>query len=131
MTERALTAAEVEAIADRVADRSTRETLRALGVDVDNPLQAQRDFAVMRDVGRMAMDAEFRKDLEHARKWRLALAEADGPAADIAHSRRWRKLTEAAGSKSFLTTVAFLASGAISQVVLGAQSVLRKFGAGG
>jgi len=53
----------------------------------------------MREVGRLAMDAEFRKDLEHARDWRLAMEEPDGVLADLAHTRRWRKIVEGRPAK--------------------------------
>jgi hypothetical protein len=36
-----------------------RETLLAIGLDVADPLKAQRDFVVMREVGALAMDPEF------------------------------------------------------------------------
>ena len=119
-----LSEAQVADIAERAADRATRQTLLTLGVDVDNPLDAQRDFAVMREVGRLAMDAEFRKDLEHARDWRRAMEEPDGIAADLAHTRRWRKIVEASSSKGVLTGVGILVTGAISMIVIGVQRVL-------
>jgi hypothetical protein len=119
-----LSEAQVADIAERAADRATRQILLTLGVDVDNPLDAQRDFAVMREVGRLAMDAEFRKDLEHARDWRRAMEEPDGISADLAHTRRWRKIVEASSSKGVLTGVGILVTGAISMIVIGVQRVL-------
>ncbi len=69
----ALTRAEVEEIAASAATNAVRETLLTIGVDVSHPIEAQRDFAVMRQIGRLAMDAEFRKDLEFVREWRLGM----------------------------------------------------------
>jgi len=68
-----LTRADVEEIAASAATKAVRETLLTIGVDVTHPIEAQRDFAVMRQIGRLAMDAEFRKDLEYAREWRLGM----------------------------------------------------------
>jgi hypothetical protein len=118
-----LNEAQVAAIAERAADRATRQILLTLGIDVNNPLDAQRDFAVMREIGRLAMDPEFRKDLEHARDWRRAMEEPDGVAADLAHTRRWRKIVEASSSKGVLTGVGVLVTGAISMIVIGVQRV--------
>ena len=72
-----ITPAEVKAIAEATGRAIVRETLLAIGIDVDDPIAAQRDFAVMRSVGKLAMDPEFRKDIEHARKWRKALEQVE------------------------------------------------------
>jgi hypothetical protein len=72
-----LTPVEVKAIAEAAGRAIVRETLLAIGIDVDDPISAQRDFAVMRSVGQLAMDPEFRKDIEHARKWRKALEQVE------------------------------------------------------
>ncbi len=68
-----MTPADVKAIAEATGRAIVRETLLAIGIDVDDPIAAQQDFAIMRAVGKLAMDPEFRKDIEHARKWRKAL----------------------------------------------------------
>jgi hypothetical protein len=64
---------EAAELAERVAKKAVAETFLMIGVDTSDPLSVQRDFAVMREVGRLALDPEFRKDIEHTRKWRLAL----------------------------------------------------------
>ena len=91
---------------ERVADRAVRTTLLTIGIDVANPLQAQRDFAVMREIGRLAMDAEFRKDLEHTRRWRLAM--------------------EAAQSKGFLTVVGLIVTGTATAFFVGLQALFGR-----
>ena len=73
----AMTPADVKAIAEATGRAIVRETLLAIGIDVDDPIAAQQDFAVMRAVGKLAMDPEFRKDIEHARKWRKALEQVE------------------------------------------------------
>jgi hypothetical protein len=69
------TNAEVERIAEQAAAKAVRSTLLTLGIDVDDPIKAQEDFAVLREVGKLVRDPEFRKDIEHTRAWRLSLAE--------------------------------------------------------
>lgn len=91
---------------EQAAERAVRATLLTIGIDVSNPLQAQRDFAVMREVGRLAMDAEFRKDLEHTRRWRLSM--------------------EAAQSKGFLTIVGLVVTGTATAFFVGLQVILGR-----
>ena len=91
-----LTPVEVKAIAEAAGRAIVRETLLAIGIDVDDPIAAQRDFAVMRSVGKLAMDPEFRKDIEHARKWRKALEQVE--------------------TKGLLTAVAVIVAGALGLV---------------
>jgi hypothetical protein len=91
---------------ERAAERAVRATLLTIGIDVSNPLQAQREFAVVREIGRLAMDAEFRKDLEHARRWRLAM--------------------EAAQSKGFLTVIGLVVTGTATALFVGLQAILAR-----
>jgi hypothetical protein len=91
---------------EQAAERAVRATLLTIGIDVSNPLQAQRDFAVMREVGQLVMDAEFRKDLEHTRRWRLAM--------------------EAAQSKGFLTIVGLIVTGTATAFFVGLQAIFGR-----
>ncbi len=91
-----LTPVEVKAIAEAAGRAIVRETLLTIGIDVDDPLGAQRDFAIIRAVGKLAMDPEFRKDIEHARKWRKALEQVE--------------------IKGFLTAVALIVAGALGLI---------------
>ena len=91
---------------EQAAERAVRATLLTIGIDVSNPLEAQRDFAIMREIGRIAMDAEFRKDLEHARRWRLAM--------------------EAAQSRGFLTIVGMVVAGTATALVVGLQAIFGR-----
>lgn len=68
-------AIELKAIAEQAAKEAVRSTLLTLGIDVDDPIAAQEDFAVLREVGKLVRDPEFRKDIESTRAWRLALAD--------------------------------------------------------
>lgn len=61
----------MEDIAQRAAEKAVRTILLQLGINVDNPLDAQRDFYLMREAGKLASDIEFKKDIDHIRSWRL------------------------------------------------------------
>lgn len=61
-------------IAEEASERAVIKTLKAMGINADDQIQAQQDFAILRAVGKLALDPEFRKDLEHTRKMRLAMA---------------------------------------------------------
>lgn len=99
-----MTPGEVKGIAESAAREAVRETLLIVGLDVTEPLSAQRDFAVMREVGRLAMDPEFRKDIEHTRKWRKAL--------------------EAIETKGVLTAIGMAVTGALGLLWLGLKAKL-------
>lgn len=62
--------AEIENVAERAALRAVKTVFLQLGVDMDNPLQAQRDFFHLREFSQLMKDVEFRKDLEYVRSWR-------------------------------------------------------------
>jgi hypothetical protein len=66
---------DVELIAEKAAIKAVTTTLKSIGIDVDDPIEAQKEFYLMREVSRMAADAEFRKDLEHVRAWRVSMDE--------------------------------------------------------
>jgi hypothetical protein len=123
-----LTREDVEDISERAAERASTKavalTLLTIGVDVSKPLEAQRDFSVLREVGRIAMDPEFRKDLESARKWRRELERDDGAADDIAFARRRRKVAEALWSRGALTLLGLVVTGAVGALVVGVQHLL-------
>jgi hypothetical protein len=65
---------EVKEIAAVAAKEAVQEVLIAIGIDVSGPQairEAQRDFVVIHELARLALDSDFRKDLEFVREWRL------------------------------------------------------------
>lgn len=60
----------IEYIAEQAATRAVRSTLLQLGIDVENPIEAQRDFFMLREFTKIISDPEFKKDLAHIRTWR-------------------------------------------------------------
>jgi hypothetical protein len=71
-------------IAEEAAERACHKTLIAIGIDPADPLKAQKDFALMREVGEFATSAEFRKDIEHTRRWRLAMESVQSKGVTVA-----------------------------------------------
>ena len=66
---------EMKAIAAAAAKEAVQEVLIVIGIDVSGPQairEAQRDFVVIHELARLALDSDFRKDLEFVREWRLS-----------------------------------------------------------
>ena len=93
-------------IADAAATRAVSKTLTAIGIDVDDPLAAQRDFALMREICGLASSVEFRKDLEHC--------------------RRWRQTMESVQQKGLLTLIGLMVTGAAAALWLGFRDMLDR-----
>ena len=93
-------------IAEAAAERAVHKTLTAIGIDVADPIAAQRDFAMMREIGGFATSADFRKDLEHCRRWRLTM----------------EKMQE----KGFLTLIGLMVTGAGAALWLGFRDMLER-----
>lgn len=93
------TPAELQDLAETAAQKAVTQTLLTLGIDVSNPLQAQKDFMVLREVGQLVMDPEFRKDMEHLRNWRLAIRDVK--------------------TKGLITIIGLVVTGAIGLMVAG------------
>lgn len=95
---------DIEDIAERAAIRAVKSTLLQLGIDTENPLEAQRDFVLLRELAKLASDAEFRKDIEQIRLWRTR---ADGIV-----------------NKSIMTLVALIIGGMFSAILYSLQNNL-------
>ena len=93
---------EVKLIAEAAALSAVNETLMKLGIDTSNPILAQREFAVMRELRSMVDDEEFQ--------------------ADLAHLRKWRKAVESAQATTFFAMVGLLATGGAAAFWLGLKS---------
>jgi len=51
---RTMTEEEIRAIAHEAAKQAVKQTFTTLGIDADNPLEAQKDFQMLRDWRRSA-----------------------------------------------------------------------------
>lgn len=96
--------AEITDIAERAAETTLRRLMITIGIDINDPLKAQRDFAVMREIGALVMDPEFRKDIEHTRAWRLTL--------------------QSVRTKSMLTAIGIVVTGLMAAMAVAIRSYL-------
>jgi hypothetical protein len=96
----------MEAIAEQAAEKAVCKTMIAIGIDASDPLKAQRDFALWREMGELALSAEFRKDIEHTRKWRKAI--------------------ESVEAKGTLTIIGLLTAGVAAALWVGLQDILKR-----
>ena len=87
----------IQLIAEVVAKATVEQTLTTLGIDVNNPIKAQQDFMILREVGKLVMDSEFRKDMDHLRAWRLAIKDVK--------------------STSFVTLIGIISTGIIALIL--------------
>lgn len=97
--------AELKDIAEIVAQKAVEETLLKLGIDVRNPLQAQQDFVVLREMRELMKDTEFQ--------------------ADIAHLQKWRKSMDSIQTKGLLTVVTLFVTGLIGLLVMGLKGWIK------
>lgn len=95
-------------VADEAATKAVNDTLLRLGIDPNNPIEAQRDFAAMREMREMVSNEEWWKDQHHL--------------------RRWRKAVDAVESKGFMAAVGFFMIAGAAGLAL---TISRKFGIGG
>lgn len=96
---------EMRIIAEAAAKAAVEETLLTLGIDARDPIQAQKDFMILREVGKLVMDSEFRKDMEHLRTWRLAVKEVK--------------------TKGLVTLVGIIVTGAVALMVAGFKGWIK------
>ena len=96
---------EMRTIAEAAAKAAVEETLVKLGIDVSNPIKAQQDFMVLREVGKLVMDSEFRKDMEHLRTWRMAINDVK--------------------SKGIITLVGIIVTGSVALLVAGFRGWIK------
>jgi hypothetical protein len=102
----ALSDKELSDLAEMAAERAVRAVLLQIGIDSADPLEAQKDFYLMRQVAHMAADSEFRKDMEHVRAWRMSM--------------------DSIKSKGILTAVGILMSGFLAALWMGFKQLLEK-----
>lgn len=97
---------ELEALAEKAAAQAVKTVLLQIGIDTEDPLEAQKDFYLMRQVAHMANDAEFRKDMEHIREWRMSM--------------------NSIKSKSIMTVVGVMVSGVLAAAWVGLKHLIEK-----
>ena len=63
----------LEQLAHRAAHEAVRSTLIGLGINHDNPLEAQRNMAALSDMRNLLEETDFQDDLRCIRKVRRAI----------------------------------------------------------
>lgn len=93
-------------VAEEAAERAVHRTFMAMGMDLDDPLRSQRDFAILRDFSEKVSDSEYRADLMWVRQTRTRM---DGMLG-----------------KAVLTAVGIAVVGAAHTIYAGAMSIIGK-----
>lgn len=91
-------------VAEQAAEQAVKKAFTAMGLDPREPIQAQRDFAFLREMGRRVHDGEFTADLE----W----------------LRRSRKRSEGLVGKMLATALGVAVLGAIHALWVGIQTMM-------
>lgn len=63
----------MQEVSEKAADKAVRDMLLRLGINPDDPIEAQRDFAAMREFRELMLDEEWQRDQLHLRRWRKAV----------------------------------------------------------
>ncbi|AKQ75793.1 hypothetical protein FDH82_gp03 [Roseobacter phage RDJL Phi 2] len=95
----------VKQVADEAARKAVAQTLTSLGVDANDPFEVQKDMQALREIRDMMTSEEFKSDMMHLRKWRVAM---DG-----------------VQNKGILAVVGLAVSGVGAALWLGFQAMLR------
>lgn len=101
-----MTDARVAEIAEAAAEKAVRKTLIMIGLDVDDPISTQKNFAALCDMVVVLRDPEFQKD--------------------IAHTRKWRKTVETIETKTMITVVTTIITGMIAAIALGLHDIFGR-----
>lgn len=67
------TQALMEKMAEEAAQAAVKQTLLTLGIDPEDPLEAQKDMATLRELRGLVDDEEFQRDMLHLRQWRKTM----------------------------------------------------------
>lgn len=67
------TATIMNQIAEEAAEKAVQKAMLTLGIDATDPLGAQQDMVAVREMREMISDPEFRRDMQHLRRWRRTM----------------------------------------------------------
>lgn len=95
----------IENVAEKAAEKAVHDALVSMGIDPEEPIEAQKDMAALRDMRELMTDREIQ--------------------ADMLHLRRWRKTMDAVQSKGMLTIVGLIAAGLAAAVWIGLQKFIK------
>jgi len=92
----------MQEVSEKAADKAVRDMLLRLGINPDDPIEAQKDFAAMREFRELMLDQEWQKDQLHL--------------------RRWRKAMDTIETKGILTGMGFMVIGVVGFVIYGVKA---------
>lgn len=87
------------------AEKAVKQALASLGVDANDPFEVQRDMLALRELRDMVTSDDFKADMMHLRKWRMAM---DG-----------------VQNKGMLTIIGIAVSGIGAALWIGFQAILK------
>lgn len=93
-------------VAEEAAHKAVQQTFKIMGMDIDNPINSQRDFAILREVAKRSSDPEDQ--------------------ADQVWVRQTRERMEGIFGKAVLTAIGLAVVGAAHTLWEGALSVIGK-----
>lgn len=93
-------------VADEAAKKAVHDAFMVMGLDIDEPIISQRDFAILRELSTNVSSQEFRSDLIWVRHTRLRM--------------------EGFFGKAMLTAVGVAVAGAMHSLWLGVATLLGK-----
>ncbi|MEQ8308010.1 MAG: hypothetical protein RIA09_15745 [Hoeflea sp.] len=94
----------IREVASEAATQAITELFLKLGIDVNNPLEVQRDMQALRELGARNADPLLRQDMLYLRELRMT--------------------SERIKSRTLLGFVAFLVTGTLSALAVGLKSFL-------
>lgn len=93
-------------VSDEAARKAVHDAFMVMGLDLEDPIKSQRNFALLRDLSEKAGDEDFQADLLWVRKTRTRM--------------------EGVVGKALLTAVALAVVGAAHTIWAGLQGFLHK-----
>ena len=101
----------IRSIADESARTAVNQTLITLGINPANPIEAQKDFATIREVRLLLQDREIHKDLAYVREFRSTM--------------------DTVKTKGVVTALKFIVVGAVALAVAGVMHTFNLIHFGG
>lgn len=92
----------MQEVSEKAADKAVRDMLLRLGINPDDPIEAQKDFAAMREFRELTLDYEWQKDQLHLRRWRRAMDTVE--------------------TKGIMAAIAFMMIGAVGFIIYGVKA---------
>lgn len=94
----------IERISQEISMKAIARTFITLGIDPQNPIEAQKDMAALRELRKLYENSNFQQDL--------------------AQLRTWRKSLDKIKERGFFTSLALIAMGGLALIVFALKNKL-------